>query len=197
MSNGSDLYFRAAVGLIFFCWVALRIFFQRKVGRGEKLLRRNTRREKASYLLVSISLLPIFLYTFGGYFELGRITIPDRLRWFGALVGFAGCILFAYTHTALGKNWSGVLEIVVDHRLVTHGPYRLIRHPMYSAFFMMGIGALLLSANWIVGGINLVAVAYMYATRVREEETMMLDQFGDDYKIYMTKTGRLLPSLWR
>jgi protein-S-isoprenylcysteine O-methyltransferase Ste14 len=167
------------------------------VGRGEKLLRRNTRREKASYLLVSISLFPIFLYTFGAYFESGRIIIPDQLRWFGALVGFAGCILFAYTHTALGKNWSGVLEIAVDHRLVTHGPYRLIRHPMYSAFFMMGIGASLLSANWIVGGINLLAVAYMYAIRVRDEERMMLDQFGDDYKIYMTKTGRLLPALWR
>ena len=76
---------------------------------------------------------------------------------------------------------------------MTHGPYKLIRHPMYSAFFLMGIGILLVSSNWLVGGVLVAAIAYMYFGRVHNEEKMMLDQFGDDYQAYMRRTGRLIP----
>ena len=197
MNNNSELYFRIAVGSVILTWMVLRIVFQKKVGGGEKVAQRYAGREKISYMLVSFSFVPIILYVFGGLFGFGKIDFPGWLRWFGALTGLAGCALFAFTHAALGKNWSGVLEIAKDHRLVTNGPYRLVRHPMYSAFFMMGIGVLLLSANWFVGGVNLLAVTYMYVVRVLDEEKMMLDQFGEEYKVYMTRTGRLVPQFWK
>jgi protein-S-isoprenylcysteine O-methyltransferase Ste14 len=93
----------------------------------------------------------------------------------------------------LGRNWSGVLELYEQHELVTEGPYRFVRHPMYTSVYLKGIGILLLSANWIVGGGYLAAVTLMYALRVRDEEQMMLEHFGEEYRSYMSRTARLVP----
>lgn len=197
MHNDDALLFRVAVGFVIATWIAARIYFQRKVGGGEKVSSLHSRREKGSYMLVSFSFLPIFLYVFVGLFSFAHFPLPDWARLIGVLVGCSGTALFAWTHLALGKNWSGVLEIAKGHELVTHGPYQFVRHPMYSAFFLMGAGVLLLSANWLVGGLNLVAVTYMYLMRVGDEESMMIDQFGQSYQRYMSETGRLLPKLWK
>jgi protein-S-isoprenylcysteine O-methyltransferase Ste14 len=148
-------------------------------------------------MLVSFTFLPILLYVFAGLFGFAHFSLLDWARWLGAILGLSGSALFAWTHLALGKNWSGVLEIAKDHELVTHGPYQFVLHPMYSAFFLMGLGVLLLSANWLVGGLNLAAVTYMYLVRVADEESMMLDQFGQSYRIYMAETGRLFPKIWK
>ena len=197
MSNDQTLLFRFAVGIVIATWIAARIYFQQKVGGGEKVSALHSRRENISYMLVSFSFLPIFLYVFAGLFSFAQFPLPDSVRLIGVLVGLSGSALFAWTHLALGKNWSGVLEIAKDHELVTSGPYQFVRHPMYSAFFLMGAGVLLLSANWLVGGLNLVAVTYMYVIRVGDEETMMIDQFGQSYQRYMAETGRLFPTLWK
>jgi protein-S-isoprenylcysteine O-methyltransferase Ste14 len=197
MNNNSELFFRIAAGIVIATWIAARIYFQKKVGGGEKISVRHSCREKASYMLVSFSFFPVFLYVFAGLFSFAHLAVPEWARWLGLAVGLSGSALFAWTHLALGKNWSGVLEIAKDHELVINGPYQFVRHPMYSAFFLMGIGVLLLSANWLVGGLNLVAVAYMYFVRVADEEAMMLDQFGQRYEAYMGNTGRLFPQLWK
>lgn len=195
--HNTELVFRIAVGVVVASWIGIRLFFQKKVAGGEKVSERHRQREKASYMLVSLSFLPIFLYVLAGRFYFAHIAVPDWLRWLGAVVSLLGSVLFAWTHLALGKNWSGVLEIAKDHVLVSNGPYRFVRHPMYSAFFLMGIGVLLLSANWLVGGLNLAAVAYMYCVRIADEESMMLDQFGNSYETYMQNTGRLFPRVWK
>ena len=197
MNNNSELFFRIAVGIVIATWIAARIYFQKKVGEREKISERHSRREKVSYMLVSFSFFPIFLYVFAGLFGFSHFAVSESVRWLGVAVGLSGSALFAWTHLALGKNWSGVLEIAKDHKLVTNGPYQFVRHPMYSAFFLMGLGVLLLSANWLVGGLNLVAVAYMYVVRVADEEAMMLDHFGQSYAAYMGNTGRLFPRLWK
>jgi len=101
--------------------------------------------------------------------------------------------LFAWTHRVLGKNWSGVLEIHQDHILITTGPYRFVRHPMYTAFFLSAVGFAFLSSNWLIAVVYTAAVSYMYLTRVSAEEEMMVARFGDTYKEYMNRTGRLVP----
>jgi protein-S-isoprenylcysteine O-methyltransferase Ste14 len=77
--------------------------------------------------------------------------------------------------------------------MVQNGPYRYVRHPMYSAFFIIGIGFLILSSNWLVGIIYLGAFLIMYLARVLPEEKMMIDRFGEPYRQYMKRTGRLFP----
>ena len=195
--NNSELVFRIAVGVLMAMWMFTRFHFQRRLGSVERASRRHDRRERISYALVSVSFIPVFVYVFSSRLDLFHFALPGGWRWLGAALGVAGCALFWWTHAVLGRNWSGVLELSRDHRLVTAGPYRSVRHPMYTAFFLMSAGVLLLSANFLVGGLNLAAVTYMYLLRVADEEAMMLEQFGDEYRRYMKRTGRLLPKLAR
>ena len=80
--------------------------------------------------------------------------------------------------------------------LITSGPYRWVRHPMYTTIFVWAVAFLLMSANWLVGGLwfglGLVASAL-----VRVEEAVLIDTFGAAYRVYMRRTGRFLPRLRR
>ena len=78
---------------------------------------------------------------------------------------------------------------------MTRGVYRLVRHPMYTSFFISGLGQALLLANWIAGPAALVAVAVLVIVRVPSEEQMMIAQFGNDYRDYVHRTGGILPRL--
>ena len=95
-----------------------------------------------------------------------------------------------------GTNWSVTLEVRESHRLVTNGVYRLVRHPMYSALLLYGIGQALVVTNWAAGPAYLIVMAVLLAFRIRAEERMMLDTFGNEYSAYMAKTKRLLPGIW-
>ena len=102
--------------------------------------------------------------------------------------------LFWRSHADLGDSWSVTLELNADeHRLVTDGVYRRIRHPMYTSFLLMGLGQAFLLANWIAGPAGLIAVLVLVVVRVPREEAMMLRHFGDAYREYMRRTGAVAP----
>ncbi len=103
---------------------------------------------------------------------------------------------FYRSHADLGTNWSVTLEIRENHRLITDGVYRLVRHPMYSALFVYAIGQALVVPNWVAGPSYLLLILILFAFRVGAEEKMMLETFGDEYAAYMTRTKRLIPGLW-
>ena len=107
-----------------------------------------------------------------------------------------GLWLFYRSHADLGANWSITLEVRDRHRLITQGIYRRIRHPMYSALVLYDVAHALVIPNWVAGPSNLVAFAVLFALRVRAEERMMLEQFGDEYTAYMARTKRLVPGVW-
>jgi protein-S-isoprenylcysteine O-methyltransferase Ste14 len=107
-----------------------------------------------------------------------------------------GLWLFYRSHADLGTNWSITLEVRERHRLITQGIYRRIRHPMYSALVLYGAAHALVIPNWVAGPSNLVALAVLFALRIRAEESMMLEQFGDEYTAYMARTKRLVPGVW-
>jgi protein-S-isoprenylcysteine O-methyltransferase Ste14 len=108
----------------------------------------------------------------------------------------AGLWLFYRAHADLGSFWSVTLEVRENHRLVSQGVYRLVRHPMYSALFLYSIGQALAVPNWVAGPSYLVSFGILFAFRMRAEEQMMVDAFGDQYTTYMAKTKRLVPGLW-
>jgi protein-S-isoprenylcysteine O-methyltransferase Ste14 len=83
-----------------------------------------------------------------------------------------------------------------EHRLVTHGVYSAVRHPMYSAFLLYSLGQALVVPNWIVGPSYGVAMSVLIAFRLGPEERMMLEAFGKDYEAYRRRTKRLIPALW-
>jgi protein-S-isoprenylcysteine O-methyltransferase Ste14 len=103
--------------------------------------------------------------------------------------------LFWRSHTDLGRNWSPSLQIREGHTLVTDGVYRSLRHPMYASIWLWGIAQALVLQNWIAGWASLVLFLPMYVLRVPREEQLMLEQFGEAYRMYMNQTGRVIPRL--
>jgi protein-S-isoprenylcysteine O-methyltransferase Ste14 len=119
----------------------------------------------------------------------------------GPLVAGVTCLVFGLwlfyrSHADLGTNWSVTLEVREQHRLITQGVYRRIRHPMYLALVLYSIGYALVIPNWVAGPSNLIAFGILFALRVRAEEKMMVDEFGDEYAAYAARTKRLVPSVW-
>jgi protein-S-isoprenylcysteine O-methyltransferase Ste14 len=114
----------------------------------------------------------------------------------GALCLAAGLWLFSRSHADLGTNWSITLEVRKEHRLITQGVYRAIRHPMYSALALYTVGQALVIPNWVAGLSNVIAFAVLLALRVGAEERMMAEQFGGEYAAYSARTKRLIPGVW-
>lgn len=121
--------------------------------------------------------------------------LPEWARWVGLAMAVGSLPLLWWVHSSLGSNFSGLLHIREEHTLVTHGPYRWVRHPMYTVFYLYMIGLLLLTANWLIGGLMLVGLTTVLVTRLRREEAVMIEKFGDSYRAYMKRTGRFLPLL--
>jgi protein-S-isoprenylcysteine O-methyltransferase Ste14 len=114
----------------------------------------------------------------------------------GCLCLVLGLWLFYRSHADLGTNWSITLEVRDKHQLVTHGVYRLVRHPMYLSLLIYSVGQILVVPNWLVGPSNGVAVVLIVVLRLGPEERMMLEEFGKDYRAYMATTKRLIPLVW-
>jgi protein-S-isoprenylcysteine O-methyltransferase Ste14 len=191
----NELVYRAAVGGLGILGFAVRIYYQRRFGQVQRTAAGGVR-DKIFYWLVFSALVLPFFYTFSTLLDFAHVSLPAPLRWVGLLIGMASLLLFVSTHHALGRNWSGVLEIAEQHRLIESGPYKRVRHPMYTAIFGVAISNALLSANWLIAVAGIVSVTLMYLARVTDEERMLIEQFGDEYRAYMQRTGRLLPPLF-
>jgi protein-S-isoprenylcysteine O-methyltransferase Ste14 len=122
------------------------------------------------------------------------VPIPIWLRWIGVGVAGSSFILKTWTFHALGKNLTDTVVTREEHSLVTHGPYRLIRHPFYTSFAMDVVGVSLLAANWsflLLGAL----VFGVLVVRTQQEEEKLTDRFGQEYRDYMARTGRFLPKM--
>lgn len=126
-------------------------------------------------------------------FAFADYSFVPALAWAGAIVFALALWLFYRTHQQLGRNWSVSLDIREKHKLVTTGVYTLVRHPMYSAFWMWAIAQALLLPNWVAGLAGIIGFGALFFGRVFEEERLMLQAFGDEYRAYMRRTSRVLP----
>lgn len=148
-------------------------------------------------LLMLASQISIVIYIiYPAWISWAAWPLPTWLRWIGVLPGAACVLLLAWIFHSLGKNFSTSLAIRTDQTLVTYGPYRWVRHPMYTAFVMLWVAFLLISANWLIGLTGLAGYALTMIVRTPMEEQMMVDKFSARYMEYMTHTGRFLPKLW-
>lgn len=146
------------------------------------------------FLLLGTSLVSIFVYSLRPrLLEWSVFLLPVWMRWAGFFVGLIALLLFFWVLRSLGQNFSTSLTINKKQTLVTQGPYRWIRHPMYTSFVLLWIGFLFLSASWFIGLTGLLAFVWAIVVRTPKEEQMMIDRFGADYLAYMKRTGRYLP----
>ncbi len=178
-------------------WFVIRWPHQRRSWKTAIRASQRTTREKLllTCSFTGLGIIP-FTYVFSGFPRFADYPFQPVLAWCGAAVFAAALWLFYRVHRELGRNWSDSLEVREQHRLVTAGLYRYVRHPMYTAFFMWALAQLLLLPNWIAGPAGLVGFGILFLFRVRREEQMMLETFGEEYRTYMERTARLIPGIF-
>jgi protein-S-isoprenylcysteine O-methyltransferase Ste14 len=145
-------------------------------------------------LIVAASLWTASLI--GYVFGLSRFGVhtfvPGWVRWSG-IACMTLCIpLSKWVYRTLGVHFSTKLQLLTDHRLVESGPYRFVRHPMYSTFILCAIGAGLASADLSVL-VTGAATATAMVFRIKKEERMLVQRFGEEYREYRRRTWALVP----
>lgn len=95
----------------------------------------------------------------------------------------------------LGQYWSGTVALKEGHKLVTSGPYRLVRHPIYTGLFMAVLGSAAAAAT-VEAFVSFAVMLAAYAVKWRREEKLLLGEFGQEYRDYMTRTKALIPYLF-
>jgi protein-S-isoprenylcysteine O-methyltransferase Ste14 len=194
-----DSAFRAIVAAILVGFIAHRGFYTRRVQHSTDAVLEQPETHLGSRIagaLALAALLATAVYvSFPAWLSWAALPLPIWLRWLGLAVALAGFGLLQWAQITLGRNWSDAPKMLASQALVAEGPYRWVRHPIYAAFLLILGSLLLISANWLVGGSWIAMTSLDIASRMETEEVMMLRRFGEQYRAYMARTGRLLPRL--
>lgn len=127
----------------------------------------------------------------------GVVAMPVWVRWSGALLGLLTVPLCHWVLASLGANVSETVLTKDSHRLVTHGPYRWVRHPLYTTGISLFLAIGLMAASWFILLFAVLVAVLILAVVIPAEERQLVDKFGDDYRALRRRTGRLLPRLRR
>jgi protein-S-isoprenylcysteine O-methyltransferase Ste14 len=124
------------------------------------------------------------------------VPLPPWLRWLGSVLSLACVPLIYWVFRTIGHNISETVLTKAAHKLVTGGPYRRVRHPLYAFSLLMFLALSLVAANWFIALFCVLSAGMIALVVVPEEERNLLVQFGDEYRAYQARTGALLPRLW-
>ena len=195
----TESLFQLFASAIFISAVSISAYYRRKAARagGERV----SRREEGTPVLILLRLfglatwLGILVYLINPqWMQWSRVEIPIELRWSGVVTGIAALPLIFWLFSSLGNNVTDTVAIRKQHTLVTHGPYRWVRHPLYTIGTLLFLSIILISANGFIALTALPALALLII-RTPIEEAKLIEKFGDDYRAYMQRTGRYLPRL--
>lgn len=188
---------RVAVAVLVVSAFAISIYFRHRARRVGGALDRSqgTTTLVVLRLVGLIAFVPLILWlVHPQWARWAQVDLPTGLRWAAVMAAAALLPAFVWLFRTIGNNISPRETTRVGHALVTEGPYRYIRHPLYT--FGAAFYALIAVATGLWWLFGLLAIAFVaLAWRTPREEANLIALFGDDYRDYMATTGRYLPHL--
>jgi protein-S-isoprenylcysteine O-methyltransferase Ste14 len=161
--------------------------------RGPVVERHVDLREALSMGLFVLGGLILPLISLGPWLSSLDYTVPDWVSWLGVAIMAGAGLLHWRAHADLGRNYSMTVLLRERQSLVTDGVYAWIRHPIYASLWLIVIAQPLLVHHWICGFSGLPTFAVLFFHRLRREEGMMIDAFGEQYRDYMRRVGGVIP----
>jgi protein-S-isoprenylcysteine O-methyltransferase Ste14 len=164
---------------------------------GKRTLQRQTPGSRILQLVMLVAAYVLFANQDLGWDLLNRRLVPADLP--ASAVGYgllaAGMLFALWARVSLGRNWSSNVTLKQDHTLVRSGPYRIVRHPIYTGLLVALLGtAIALGPLRCFLGVVLAAIAWKYKSIT--EEAFMVQQFGDQYRHYQMEVKGLVPYIW-
>jgi protein-S-isoprenylcysteine O-methyltransferase Ste14 len=131
----------------------------------------------------------------GGW--LNRRFVPPNLvlPLLGVLLVWTGVLFAIWARATLGRNWSASVEVKQEHELVERGPYRWVRHPIYTGLLLALLGSTLFLGEWR-GFVGTAIIAASFWIKLRLEERWMREEFGEAYVDYMHRVKALVPGVF-
>jgi protein-S-isoprenylcysteine O-methyltransferase Ste14 len=189
--------FRILAAVILFSGVGISVYFRRKADRvsGEKL----PRSADGTAMMLVIRVLglalwfsPLIYLLNPAWMSWSKLNLPDALRWVGVGLGVLCVGLVYWLFASIGSGITPVSVTRKEHKLVTRGIYRWVRHPLYTVGSSLIVSFGLMADNWFI--MLMAAFAFVaMAIRTPKEEANLIEKFGDEYRDYMKRTGRFLP----
>jgi protein-S-isoprenylcysteine O-methyltransferase Ste14 len=127
------------------------------------------------------------------YFFPAPVDLPMALRLAGLAIAIVSAIFAAWAMWSLGKSYGIRMDLFEGHRLVTGGPYRLTRHPMYLGIVSFHVGATLAMESLLLGAITLLYVIPFTTMRIRAEDRVLAAGFGEDFRTFAGRVPALVP----
>lgn len=193
--------FRILAAVTLFSSMSISIYYRRKADRdsGEKL----SRKADGTALMTAIRIgglilwLSPFVYLINpNWMAWSKLGLPDSVRWLGVGLGLLCVPGIYWLFSSIGTGITPVSATRKEHKLVTNGIYRYIRHPLYTFGSSLFISFGMMADNWFIAALGILTFILM-AIRTPKEEANLIEKFGDEYRVYAQRTGRFLPRLRR
>ena len=192
-----NLIFRIIIIGLFVSAFSVSIYYRRKAQRssGDEI----DRRQEGGFIMVALRIgggliwLAILAYMiYPPAITWASLTLPTWLRWFGVVVAITVVFLLFWMFRSLGMNITDTVVTRRDHTLITDGPYRWIRHPLYTFGSLFFISLSLVTGIWLIPLLAIPTFAILIQ-RTSIEERALQERFGDEYLRYSERTGRFFP----
>jgi protein-S-isoprenylcysteine O-methyltransferase Ste14 len=131
----------------------------------------------------------------GGIFSAALYRPTGIVAWTGVVLVAVGLSYAVWARLHLGRMWSAVITLKEEHQIIKTGPYTITRHPIYTGMLLALVGTVLVRDT--VGGLTGCAlIATGFVLKLRQEERMLIEHFGDNYRVYRQEVPALIPHLW-
>jgi protein-S-isoprenylcysteine O-methyltransferase Ste14 len=193
----NETIFRIVAAVILLTGMGISSYFRRKADRdsGETISRKVDGTPMMTVIRLGglILWLSPFVYLINpAWMAWSKIGLPEWVRWLGVVIGLL-CVTGVYwLFSSIGSGITPTSATRKQHTLVTSGPYRWVRHPLYTVGSSLFIAFGMMSDNWFIALLGVLAFIGM-AIRTPKEEANLIEKFGDEYRQYMKRTGRFLP----
>lgn len=191
--------YRILSAVIFFTAIGISSYFRRQADKnsGETVSRKVDGTPMMLLLVIGgliIWLSPLVYLLNPQWMALAKVGLPDWVRWLG--VGFGVFCVFGvyWLFSSIGSGITPTSATRREHKLVTNGIYKYIRHPLYTFGSSLFISFGMMADNWFIALLGILAFIAV-AIRTPKEEANLIEKFGDEYREYMKRTGRFLPKL--
>lgn len=192
--------FRILAAVILFTGIGISSYYRRKADRetGEKISRKVDGNAMMTAIKIGGLVLwfsPLVYLINPAWMAWSKLGLPDSVRWVGVALGVTCVFGIYWLFNSIGSGITPTSGTRTDHKLVTSGPYRWIRHPLYTFGASLFITFGMMADNWFIALLGILTFILM-AIRTPKEEANLVEKFGDEYREYMKHTGRFLPKLF-
>jgi protein-S-isoprenylcysteine O-methyltransferase Ste14 len=193
----TEMVFRLTTLFVLVAAIAISVTFRHRAEREGGAMRT----DEGKGLVRLLRLLGLFVLTpLIGYVihpqwvTWARFDLPEGIRWLAAAVALGILPILFWIFSSIGNNISPTQTTRTQHQLVTHGPYRWVRHPLYSCGLLLMLALTLITGLWWLA-VTMLPPLMILLWRTSAEEAYLVEAFGDDYRAYMRQTGRFWPRI--